>query len=43
MGPVAYYVVGRSPIAPALRGMLVGGGLAVYVIVAAVAYTIASS
>jgi len=43
IGPVAYYVLGRSPIAPALRGMLVGGGLAVYVIVAAVAWTIASS
>ncbi|MGH2691135.1 MAG: right-handed parallel beta-helix repeat-containing protein [Actinomycetota bacterium] len=43
LGPVAYYVLGRSPIAPALRTMLVAGGLLVYGVVAAVAYSIAAS
>lgn len=40
VGPIAYYVVGRSPIAPALRAMLVGGGLLVYAVIAAVAYSV---
>ena len=40
IGPVAYYVVGRSQIAPILRGMLVGGGLLVYAVVAALAFTL---
>jgi plastocyanin len=43
LGPVSYYVIGRSPISPALRAMLVGGGLIVYAAVAAVAFAIASS
>jgi plastocyanin len=42
-GPIAYFVVGRSAISPAVRGMLVGGGLIVYAVVAGVAYSIAAS
>jgi plastocyanin len=43
LGPIAYYVVGRSAIAPAVRATLVAGGLVVYGVVAAVAFVFASS
>ena len=36
-GPVAYYAFGRSPIQRSLRVMLVAGGLAIYVVVTALA------
>jgi plastocyanin len=42
IGPIAYYVAGRSPIAPSLRIMLVGGTLAVYVVVAAIGIAVGS-
>jgi plastocyanin len=34
VGPVAYYAFGRSPIQRSLRLMLVGGGLAIYLVLA---------
>jgi hypothetical protein len=34
LGPVAYYAFGRSPIQGSLRLMLVGGGTAIYVVLA---------
>ena len=37
VGPIAYYAFGRSPIQRSLRVMLVGGGLAIYVVLAALA------
>jgi hypothetical protein len=37
VGPVAYYVLGRSPIQRSLRVMLVVGGLAIYVTLTALA------
>ena len=36
IGPVAYYAFGRSPIQRSLRVMLVAGGLAIYVVLAAI-------
>lgn len=36
LGPVAYYVVGRSPIQRSLRVMLVAGGVDIYLVLAAV-------
>jgi plastocyanin len=36
-GPVAYYAFGRSPIQRSLRVMLVAGGLAIYVVLTALA------
>ena len=37
VGPIAYYVFGRSPIQRSLRIMLVAGGLAIYAALTAVA------
>lgn len=37
VGPIAYYTLGRSPIQPSLRVMLVAGGLTIYVAVTALA------
>jgi hypothetical protein len=42
LGPIAYYVAGRSPIPRSLRVMLVAGSLAVYVVVAAIGIAIGS-
>ena len=42
-GPIAYYVAGRSPIPASLRVMLVAGGLAIYVAIAALAVIVGSS
>jgi phospholipase D-like protein len=42
IGPIAYYVLGRSPIPRSLRIMLVAGSLAVYVVVAAASIAIGS-
>jgi plastocyanin len=36
LGPIAYYVLGRSPIQRSLRWMLVAGGLGVYLLLALV-------
>lgn len=36
LGPIAYYAFGRSPIQRSLRVMLVGGALAIYLVLAAV-------
>ena len=36
LGPIAYYAFGRSPIQRSLRVMLVAGGLAIYVMLAAI-------
>jgi hypothetical protein len=42
LGPVAYYVAGRSPIPRSLRIMLVAGGLAAYVVIAAIGIAVGS-
>ncbi len=42
LGPIAYYAVGRSPIQRALRVMLVGGGLVIYVALAALGVALGS-
>jgi hypothetical protein len=42
LGPIGYYAFGRSPIQRSLRLMLVGGGLAIYVALAAVGVALAS-
>jgi hypothetical protein len=42
LGPIAYYVAARSPIPRSLRAMLVAGGLAVYVVVAAIGIAVGS-
>lgn len=36
LGPIAYYVLGRSPIQRSLRIALVAGGLAIYVALATI-------
>jgi plastocyanin len=41
-GPVAYYVVGRSPIPRALRLTMVAGGMGAYAIFATISYVLAS-
>ncbi len=43
LGPILYFAVGRSPIPRGVRVMLVGGGLAVYVVVSLVLFLIGSS
>jgi hypothetical protein len=43
VGPVAYYVAGRSPIQRSLRVMLVGGGVAIYVAIAAIGVALGSA
>ncbi len=42
LGPVAYYAFGRSPIQRSLRIMLVAGGMAIYLGVAAIGFAIGS-
>ena len=42
LGPIAYYVAGRSPIPRSLRIMLVVGSLAAYVLVAAIGIAVGS-
>jgi phospholipase D-like protein len=37
LGPILYYVIGRSPILRSLRTMLVAGGLGIYFVIAALA------
>jgi plastocyanin len=43
IGPIAYFVAGRSPIERSLRIMLVAGGLGIYIVVAALGIVIGSS
>ena len=43
LGPILYYVVGRSPIPRSLRTMLVAGGLGIYMAIAVVAIVIGGS
>jgi hypothetical protein len=42
LGPIAYYAFGTSPIQRSLRVMLVAGGLAIYVVLAAVGVALGS-
>lgn len=43
LGPIAYYAFGRSPIQRSLRVMLVAGGLAIYVALAALGVALGAS
>jgi hypothetical protein len=43
LGPIAYYVAGRSPIPPSLRVTLVAGSIAVYVVVTLVGVAVGSA
>jgi len=43
LGPIAYYAFGRSPIQRSLRVMLVAGGLAIYVVLAAIGVALGAS
>jgi Phospholipase_D-nuclease N-terminal len=43
LGPILYFAIGRSPIARALRTMLVAGGLAIYIVIAALAIVVGGS
>jgi hypothetical protein len=43
LGPILYYLVGRSPIPRSLRAMLVAGGLSIYVIIAVLAIVVGGS
>jgi hypothetical protein len=43
LGPVFYYVVGRSPIPRSLRAMLVAGGLGIYILIAVLAIVVGGS
>jgi len=43
LGPILYYVFGRSPIPRSLRTMLVAGALGIYVVIAALAVVIGGS
>ncbi|HZA27827.1 MAG TPA: right-handed parallel beta-helix repeat-containing protein [Actinomycetota bacterium] len=42
LGPVAYYVVGRSPIPGAIRLTMVAGGMVAYAVFATISYVLAS-
>jgi plastocyanin len=42
LGPVLYFIIGRSPIPRSLRTMLVAGGLGIYILIAALAIVIGS-
>jgi plastocyanin len=42
LGPILYYVIGRSPIPRSLRTMLVAGGLGIYILIAVLAIVIGS-
>jgi hypothetical protein len=43
LGPILYYVVGRSPIPRSLRTMLVAGGLGIYILLAVLAILVGGS
>jgi plastocyanin len=43
LGPILYYVFGRSPIPRSLRTMLVAGGLGIYIVIAVLAVVIGGS
>ncbi len=43
LGPILYYVIGRSPIPRSLRAMLVAGGMAIYILIAALAIVVGGS
>jgi plastocyanin len=43
LGPIAYFALGRSPIQPSLRLMLVAGGLGVYLLLAGIGFAVGSS
>jgi hypothetical protein len=43
LGPIAYYAFGRSPIQRSLRVMLVAGGLAIYLVLAAIGVAVGAS
>jgi plastocyanin len=43
LGPILYYVIGRSPIPRSLRAMLVAGGMLVYVLIAGLAIVLGGS
>jgi plastocyanin len=43
IGPILYFVLGRSPIPRSLRTMLIAGGLGIYILVAALAVVIGGS
>ena len=43
LGPILYYVVGRSPIPRSLRAMLVAGGLGIYILIAVLAIVVGGS
>jgi plastocyanin len=43
LGPILYFVIGRSPIPRSLRAMLVAGGLVIYVAIAALAIVVGGS
>ena len=43
LGPVLYYVMGRSPIPRSLRTMLVAGGMVIYILIAGLAILIGGS
>jgi plastocyanin len=42
LGPILYFILGRSPIPRSLRTMLVAGGLSIYILIAVVAIVIGS-
>jgi plastocyanin len=42
LGPILYYIVGRSPIPRSLRTMLVAGGMGIYILIAVLAIFIGS-
>jgi plastocyanin len=43
VGPILYFVVGRSPIPRSLRTMLVAGGFSIYIVIAVLAIVIGGS
>jgi hypothetical protein len=43
LGPILYYVMGRSPIPRSLRTMLVAGGLGIYILLAALTVLVGGS
>jgi hypothetical protein len=43
LGPILYYVIGRSPIPRSLRAILVAGGLGIYILIAVLAIVVGGS
>jgi phospholipase D-like protein len=43
LGPILYYVLGRSPIPRSLRSMLVAGGMGIYILIAVLAIAVGGS